>query len=66
MRIRIPKYTWIHVVDENGGLISRTCTQEDTFVFTEDHKHGISDCENPTVYDTMAPVRERDGAKALG
>jgi hypothetical protein len=53
MRIKIPQYTWIKVVDDNGVLLSQLCTQEEMFVVTEDHKCENSASEKSPVYGTM-------------
>lgn len=59
MRIRIPRFTWIKVVDEDGKMLRQVCTQEEVFVITEDDIKRISDSENPPTFDTMVAAREK-------
>ena len=56
MRIRIPKFTIVDIVDESGNMVQRVCLEKALFVVSEDDKKGNQDSENPPGYDTMAPA----------
>lgn len=61
MRIKIPKFTWINVVDEDGTLLSQQCLQEEMIVITDDHNQEKKDSEKSLVYATMNEREETNG-----
>ena len=54
MRIKIPKYSWIKIVDKDGGLLRQVCIQEELIVITEGGNREKSASEISPTYDTMA------------
>ena len=61
MRVRIPKYTWIHVVDDNGQVLSQQCTQEVMHLVSEDYNQGKKDSEKTPDYATMGKQEAGSG-----
>lgn len=54
MRIKIPKYSWVKIFDDNGILLREECIQQDLMVVTESHNREKSDSEIPATFGTMA------------
>lgn len=59
--VRIPKFTFIEVVDENGVIKRRFCTQKSVIIETGDIMPVLSS-EKPTEDATMAAQGKKYGS----